>query len=119
MIFKKFNNFTHVRKATNYKRAMILVFFNNLVCPFAAIGCKILHEKSGTCTFLFPFKHYSESEETKNISNSEINNETNNGLHAFTEDEVECPICECTFVDEIELEWCVKANHAETTSTYV
>ena len=33
---------------------------------------------------------------------SKISNEANNDLHVFTEDEVDCQICECTLADKIE-----------------
>ena len=48
-----------------------------------------------------------DSEETMNITN-----ETITDLNAFKEDEVECQMCGCMFVDETELDWHLKANHS-------
>ena len=76
-------------------------FQEGKTCPFYEVGCKFSHEK------VQKKDTETDSEETMNITN-----ETIADLNAFIEDEVECQMCGCTFVDETELDWHLKANHS-------
>ena len=81
-------------------------YINKLEYPYQEIGCMFLHETHGKS------EHVQE----------EIRDETHDQgdmkevVEAFDdekeeEDQVECSLCGCTFVDDIELEWHMKANH--------
>ena len=59
---------------------------------------------------LCQFEHDNrETEETSSDDKTETDDE-------LTEDEVECQMCGCTFVDETELQWHVRANHSDSTN---
>jgi hypothetical protein len=116
---KHMNGHTAVLKFCHY-------FNNSVPCPFEAIGCMFQHRNAGKCKArtcsrpLCQFEHENVVVEDSNIihviddSQQEdliVISESIDVLEV-TEDEVECQTCGCTFVDEVELEWHMTADHS-------
>ena len=76
-------------------------YYNNQKeCPFFKVGCMFKHERSGKCKFnncsrkLCQFEH----EEIEDVTNVE---EHSSKDQDDAEDQVGCPVCECTFLDDV------------------
>jgi hypothetical protein len=95
-------------------------FFNyGKLCPYENIGCMFRHVKAGKCTFancmnsLCQYDHnlvenilIDDEHPEETDSESEIENQTE-------EEQVQCNMCECTFLDNVELNYHMKVSHVD------
>ena len=101
-------------------------FNNNLDCPFSQLGCMFAHEPSKTCKFdqncATKFCAYKHSMIEENRSVIEDIEEEFEGIetlqenvndHETDDDQVECPKCCCTFLDQEELDYHVRVDHGQ------
>ena len=90
-------------------------FYNNkLECPYSEVGCMFQHNKSGPCPkknctrSLCEFEHV-QGDLEKVVET--LDDEEEMDEESAYDDQVECSLCGCTFLDDIELDWHMKANH--------
>ena len=98
----------------------------NMPCPFDIIGCKFKHaskdsESSKSAeTSVEQKEHLDEvktnddvnptgEEATSSDMDSKIQEEGQNDY--FEDDQIKCPLCECTFLDQDEVTYHMKADH--------
>ena len=84
-------------------------YINKLEYPYQEIGCMFLHETPGKS------EHVQEEirDETHVHDQGDDMNEVVEASdnEKEEEDQVECSLCGCTFVDDVQLDWHNKANH--------
>ena len=83
-------------------------------CPFEKIGCMNNHEAPGDNTE--EIMDVSDSEETSEVQNEDqvkeqVEAKVDDQVEETEEDQVECRMCECTFLDSEELEYHVQTSH--------
>ena len=87
---------------------------NNIECPFNQVGCMFQHTKSGPCPRKNCTRNLCEFENVQGdieVVVEALDDEEEREGESENEDQFECSLCGCTFVDNVELGWHIEANH--------
>ena len=98
-------------------------YSRNLPCPFDIIGCKFKHASKDTESSKSPDtsvedpENLDEGKTNENVSeeapyrNMENENPDESRIEEIVGDQIKCPLCECTFIDQEEVSYHMKADH--------
>ena len=98
----------------DYRSHFCHFYNNNLECPFIQVGCMFQHKKSGPCPQKNCTRNRCEFEHEQGEKDEVLeafDDEEEKEEESTIDDEVECSLCGCTFVDKVELDWHMKDNH--------
>ena len=101
-------------------------YSRNMPCPFDIIGCKFKHGSEHTESSKSPETSVEHTEHLDEMNTNDdvnptieeapsrdrnIENQDESQNDENDDDQIKCPLCECTFLDQEEVSYHMKADH--------